>query len=48
MKRSDYQKPTMKVIELKQKCRLLTLSGQVENNPTSAAAMNVVYEEEDI
>lgn len=47
MKRSDYQKPTMKVVELKQKCRLLTLSQGV-NNPRSAAAMNVVYEEEDI
>ncbi len=43
-----YCKPTMKVIELKQKCRLLTLSGQGVNNPRSGAAMNVVYEEEDI
>jgi hypothetical protein len=45
MKRSDYQKPTMKVIELRQRAKLLTNS---ITSTRSAAAMNVVYEEEDI
>ena len=42
MKRTDYQKPTMKVVELRQQCCILTGSGQ------SSASMNVTYEEEEI
>ena len=44
MKRTDYQKPTMKVIELRQKCCILTGSG--ENS--ASAGMSVTYDEEEI
>ena len=40
MKRTDYQKPTMKVVELRQKCCILTVSGDRQ------ATMTVTYEEE--
>ena len=42
MKRTDYQKPTMKVVMLRHKCCILAGSGQ------KSAQMSVTYEEEEI
>ena len=42
MKRKDYQKPTMQVVELQQQAHLLQASGQVQ------ATMNGTWTEEDI
>lgn len=43
MKRKDYQKPTMKVVELQQRTTLLTGS---ETEP-KGASLNVTYTEEE-
>jgi len=42
MKRKDYQKPTMKVVQLQHQTHLLQVSGEVK------ATMNTEWEEEDI
>ena len=44
MKRTDYQKPTMKVVMLRQKCCILAGSGQ----NSASAGMSVTYDEEEI
>ena len=41
MKRKDYQKPTMKVVTLRQQCNILAGSNR------SSASMSVTYEEEE-
>ncbi len=41
MKRKDYQKPTMKVVELQHKCQILAGSGEM-----GSATLNATYEEE--
>lgn len=43
MKRKDYQKPTMKVVEIQQRTTLLTQS----ETETKSATLNVTYSEED-
>lgn len=42
MKKKDYQKPTMRVVQLQYQTHLLQASGQVN------ATMNTEWEEEDI
>ncbi len=42
MKRKDYNRPTMKVVKLRQRTHLLQASGQVD------ATMNGTWEEENI
>ena len=44
VKRKDYTKPTMKVVELQHRTMLLQAS---QTSQTNGAEMNVVYEEED-
>jgi hypothetical protein len=44
MKRKDYERPAMKVIEVRKRCHILAGSGPQNNSAT----MNVTYTEEDI
>lgn len=45
MKRQDYQRPEMKVVELRQQCHILAGSGE---GLGKSASMSVTYDEEDI
>ena len=45
MKRKDYQRPQMRVVELRQQCHILAGSGLTQGK---SATMTVTYEEEDI
>ena len=45
MKRQDYQNPTTKVVQLKQRCGIL--SGSNQKISGSNATLNATYEEED-
>ena len=43
MQKHEYNRPSMRVVELKQRCHILMTSGQGKS-----ATMNVEYYEEDI
>ena len=47
MKRKDYEKPTMTVVELQQTTQLLQTSGQVEATRSGYGAANQGFEEGD-
>ena len=42
--KKEYGRPVMRVVELRHKCSLLTMS----ETPSSRASMSVEYQEEDI
>ena len=45
MNRKDYQRPQMRVVELRQQCHILAGSGE---GLGKSASMSVTYDEEDI
>ena len=45
MKRKTYERPAMKVVELRQRCCILAGSNELQGK---SATMTVTYEEEDI
>ena len=45
MKRKTYERPTMKVVQLQQRCCILAGSNEPQGR---SATMTVTYEEEDI